>query len=393
MKTRMLPILLAIGTTLLRDELPSSPDMIVTNARIWTANPAQPVAEALAIRGDRIISVGTGAEIRRLAGPQTNVVDLHGKLVVPGFIDAGVNLIEGGMHLYQFHAGAARNPEELRARVREYAANLPNGRWIVATDWDDRNWSHNKPATREILDAVTGDHPAVIVTLDGRLALANTIALRLANITKAAGLPPDGGLYRDNKGEPTGLLIGSAIGLVERVIPPPCVGEVEDFLRLAMRHAAENGITSVQDQTPSPQYARIWRELARQGELTLRITRQATLTARTQEAEPAFRSGWDLGSLDPLGRIYAAVTSPAGALSVDAALRAYTFGGAWVAAEDGEKGTLETGKLADLVVLSDDILAQPCDRIRAARVIRTIVGGRVVYDRATGYQAVAVSSI
>ncbi len=391
MKRTAIALLLATGTALLTAATPSPPDLILTDAKIWTANPHQPVAEAVATQGERIIAIGRSAEILALAGPRTRVLSLKGKLVTPGFIDAAVQLIEGGMHLYQFHVGAAKNPVELRARVRDYAATLAPGRWIIATDWDDRNWPQKKQPTHETLDDITGDHPTVIVTLDGRLAVANALALRLAGIAKGLALPPDSGLYRDNKGEPTGLLIGSAIQLVERVIPPPCPEEVEDFVRAALRHAAENGLTGALDLTAATQYARTYRKLAEQGELTLRVTRQMTLKPRAGAAVPAFASGWDIAPLDPLRRIQAALTGRK--MNVEDALRAYTYGGAWAVGEDTEKGTLEPGKLADFVVLSEDILNLPADRIAAAQVLRTIVGGHVVYDRSTGYQPNPAPSI
>lgn len=527
------------------------PDLILTNGKIWTSNPAQPVVEALASRADRIVAAGTKAEIMSLAGPQTQVLDLHGKLLVPGFIDAGVHLIEGGMHLYQAHVGPARNAEELRRRVRSLAAGLPDGRWLVSTDWDDSNWPRNAQPTREILDAVTGSHPAVIVTVDGRMALANTLALRLASLTGKPGPSGDGGLYLDAHGEPTGLLIGAWIQLVERVIPAPCPEEVEDFVRLAIRHAAENGVTSVQDQSLLPYYGQIYRKLAAQGELSLRISKYESLVAwnapviapapgprgvlgfadgtlalstalffgnyadqpaaglahaqmtpegkmrqrildadqaghqvaihavgdkaahqildffeaatvrngeydrrfrldearfltpadvtrmgrlgvvasvqpwrdiadegrwtearvghdRSSRAAPyrslldagavlAFSSGWGAAPLNPLLGVYAAVTRraldsrnsepwlPEQRITVEEAMRACSAGPAWGAFEDKDKGSLEPGKLADFAVLSDDVFTLQPDRLRDVKVMLTIVGGRVIFDRAIGY--------
>jgi predicted amidohydrolase YtcJ len=246
-------------------------DLVLVNGKIWTVDPANPRAEAVASIGSRIVAVGTNAEIKPWIGRATKVVDLHGRLVVPGFNDAHVHFLTGGQHLAGVKLRDARSQGEFRDRIRDFAAKLPKGRWITGGDWDHENWSPAALPTRELIDSVTQDHPVFVNRLDGHMSLANSQALKLAGITRATPDPPGGTIVHDSAGEPTGILKDAAMGAVERVIPPPTPDQMADAIRAAMRYAAENGVTSVQDMSAAPDVLAVYQKLLADGELTVRI--------------------------------------------------------------------------------------------------------------------------
>ena len=242
-------------------------DLVLTNGKIWTVSTAQPQAEAVACIGSRIAAVGSSAEIRKWTGTQTRVIDLHGKLVVPGFNDAHVHFYAGGQHLASVQLRDAPSETEFRRRIADYAAKLPGKRWILGGDWDHENWSPARLPTRQLIDDVTADHPVFINRLDGHMSLANTLALKMAGVTRDTPDPPGGTIVRDARGEPTGIVKDAAIALVERVIPAPAEEEIAGALRAAMRYAAENGVTSVQDMSASPDILRVYHNLLKSGQL------------------------------------------------------------------------------------------------------------------------------
>ena len=148
--------------------------LALVNGRVWTGNASQPEAEAVAIAGDRIVAVGTTADIRARAGA-SEVLDLGGQFVVPGFIDSHVHFIEGGFRLTSVQLRDAKTRDEFVSRIKAYAATVPAGTWIVGGDWDHTLWGGELPQ-RDWIDTVTPDHPVWINRLDGHMALANTAA-------------------------------------------------------------------------------------------------------------------------------------------------------------------------------------------------------------------------
>jgi hypothetical protein len=230
---------------------PSNPaqsaTVIYTNARIWTGNEAQPWAEGLAVQDSLLLAVGTDADVRRLQGPETDVVDLQGHLVVPGFIDNHVHFLSGGFQLAGVDLRAATTPRDFIRRLGDFAATRPPGRWITGGDWDHEAWGGELPR-RDWIDSVTTGHPVFVSRLDGHMALANTQALALAGITGATPDPPGGEIVRDPQtGEPTGILKDEAMGLVFAVIPEPSAQEYDEALDRAMQHALSLGVTQVHD--------------------------------------------------------------------------------------------------------------------------------------------------
>jgi hypothetical protein len=529
--------------------------LVLLNGKIWTVNEAQPRAEAVACLGNRIVAVGSNGEIRKWIGPGTETIDLGGKLVVPGFNDAHVHFFSGGENLAGVQLREAKSEDEFRARIAQFAAKQPAGRWITGGDWDHENWTPARLPTRQSIDAVTAGHPVFVSRLDGHMALANSQALQLAGITRDTPDPPGGTIVRDAAGEPTGVLKDAAMGPLVRAIPAPSEDQIADAVRAAMRYAAENGVTSVQDMSAAPEILRVYQKLLARGELTVRISGHQPLATwerlasvglhadfggeklhigalkgfadgslgsttalffepyldapntsglansqmipeskmqgrildadraglqiavhaigdkanhivlgmyeeakrqngardrrfRIEHAQHlrmediprfgklhviasmqpyhciddgrwaekrigperakgtyafralldsgavlAFGSDWDVAPMQPLMGIYAAATRrtldgkhpdgwvPEQKITVAEAIRAYTMGSAYASFDEKIKGSIEPGKLADMVVVSDDILSIPAVGIEKTRVETTVFDGKVVYHR------------
>lgn len=530
-------------------------DLIVTNAKIWTVDRKQPIAEAVAVMGERIIAVGSRADIDALRGPNTNVVDAGGKLLLPGFNDAHVHFVDGGIQLDAVQLNDATSPEEFARRVAEQVKKTAKGEWVLGGDWDETKWTPAKLPTKELIDPFTPEVPVFVSRYDGHMSLANSVALHLAGITAQTPDPPGGVIVRDAQGNPTGALKDAAIDLMDKVIPPLTHERRLNAARRALAYAASLGVTSVQHMNPEYADIAVYSELLRRGELTTRIyaaplitegvddqvkigiTRafggpylrigavkayaDGSLGSRTAyffepysdqpenhgllgaEMQPltlmrermlkadaagvqicthaigdqaismvldlfygvvrtnrgaehrfriehaqhvaekdfdrfaqldviasvqpyhaiddgrwaearighdrasrtyafrtflnhgvhlAFGTDWDVAPLNPLLTVYAAVTRatldgknpngwfPEQKLSVAEAVEAYTMGSAYAEYQDKEKGSISPGKLADMVILSDDIFAIEPARIREVKVLKTFVGGKIVWD-------------
>ena len=246
-------------------------DLIITHAKIWTVDKALPVAEAVAVLGDRIVAVGSSTDVDAWRGPHTNVVDAVGKLLLPGFNDAHVHFVSGGMQLTNVQLNDASTPAEFARRIGERAKITPKGEWITGGNWDETKWNPPDMPTKELIDAVTPDTPVFVSRYDGHMGLANSVALRLAGITAKTPDPPGGTVVRDAKGNPTGALKDAATAYVERVIPPLTHEERLQIVKRALAYAASVGVTSVQHMVASYDDIAVYSELLRRGELTTRI--------------------------------------------------------------------------------------------------------------------------
>jgi predicted amidohydrolase YtcJ len=538
--------------------------LILLNGKIWTENPAQPQAEAIALSGGRVAAVGTSAEIRRLAGPDSQVIDLKGRRVVPGFNDAHVHFLSGGSALSGVQLTDAGSPAELRRRMADYAGKLPRGAWIRDGNWDETLWTPAALPTHQLIDDVTRDNPVMVWRVDGHAVLVNAVAMKLAGIDRSTRDVAGGEIVRDSVGNPTGVLRDQATGLVERIVPPLSATELDAAMVAALHEAARHGVTSVQNLVDAPTdqetatKLREFQKFARAGLLSVRIydagalrdwknfadvgieagfgepllrtgnmkgfadgslgSETAWMSApyaddarnhglasgdlvdpvamyrfvqgadraglqvsihaigdraihevidlmeRVEKedgpadrrfriehvqhlgradlprlaplgiiasmqpyhaiddgrfaqvrlgAEPlqlsyawrslldsgvvlAFGSDWPVAPLDPLMGIYAAATrrtldgkNPQGwiaaqRITVAEAVHAYTVGSAFAEHQEGSKGSLELGKLADLVVLSADIFAIPPGEIAKVRVHMTVFNGSVIYRESAG---------
>jgi predicted amidohydrolase YtcJ len=530
-------------------------DLVLVNGKIWTVNDKQAEIEAVAVLGNRIAAIGSTEEIRKWIGANTRVIDLQGKRVTPGFNDSHVHFLDGGMGLASVQLRDARTPEEFRDRIRDFAAKLPKGRWILNGNWDHENWTPPALPTRRLIDAVTPDNPVFINRLDGHMCLANSLALKLAGVTRQTPDPPGGAIVRDAGGEPTGVLKDAAMNYVYKVIPSPSEEVMAEAIRAALAYAAENGVTSVQDMSASPEVFGVYQKLLANGEMTVRVYgiqplsewgRLARVGVRAwfgndklkvgglkgfadgslgsttalffepyldapktsglpsdemfpegkmldnildadraglqvavhaigdkanktildvfaevekrngardrrlriehaQHLRPeeikrfgaerviasmqpyhaiddgrwaenrigpnrakgtyafrsllvagatlAFGSDWFVAPMEPLMGIYAAVTRrtfdgkrpqgwvPEQKITVAEAVRAFTMGSAYASGDEKVKGSIEVGKLADLVVLSADIFKSDPVEIEKAKVVMTIFDGKVIYER------------
>lgn len=548
--------LFAAGTT----ESKPTADLLITNAKVWTVDAGHPQAQAVAVIGERIVAVGSTQEIEAWRGPKTLVIDAGGKLLLPGFNDAHVHFIEAGAQLEAVPLNDATSAQEFARRVAGQAKATPKGEWILNGGWDETKWNPPQLPTKNLIDPFTPDNPALIYRYDGHMALANSIALRMAGITSQTPDPPGGVIVRDANRNPTGALKDAARELVLKVIPPVTHEQRLKSARRAFADAASLGVTSIQEmndeETDSFDDIKVYSELLQRGELTARVYvapgipdwsvqakagiqhafgspylrigavkafADGSLGSRTayffepyrdspnnfgllhREMQPlsrmqdwmmqsdaaglqicthaigdravstvldlygevvkahgdsdrrlriehaqhvaakdfnrfaqlhviasmqpyqaiddgrwaearighdrasrtyafrtflnhgvrlAFGTDWPVVPLNPILGVYAAVTRatldgkypggwfPEQKLTVAEAVEAYTMGSAYAEFQEKEKGSITVGKLADMVLLSEDIFSIDPMKIKDVRVVKTIVGGKAVWDAA-----------
>jgi predicted amidohydrolase YtcJ len=268
--------LLLVGSGLAADPRPTA-DVLFVNGKVWTVNPAQPEAEAVAVWRDRILAVGKTEDIKGLAGPKTRVIDLKGRRVVPGFFDSHVHLLGSGLRLAEVALKDARDEAEFGKRLREFDQKLPRDRWLLGGEWDhDRTFGGQLPSA-ELIDKYVPDRPVFLRRYDGHMGVVNTRVLKMAGITAKTADPSGGVIYRKpGTQEPTGVLRDNAMGLVESLIPPSSEAEIIEAVRAALEEARQAGVTSVQDMDGSGAGSRrtlfrAYQQLARDGKLTVRI--------------------------------------------------------------------------------------------------------------------------
>lgn len=247
------------------------PDTIYLNGRLLTMDPGCPTGEALAVRGDRLVAVGSNAAVEALAGRKTQRVDLHGRFVIPGFHDAHTHQLAAGRGQLGLDLSAARTLEEFQQKIKKYAATQAPGEWILGMRWDHTLWPGQKFPTRQDLDPFTGDHPAFLERLDVHAVVANTLALRGAGVTAATPAPPGGQIGKDADGQPNGLFFEGAKSLISRHIPPASPARRRHALTLAMQDALAHGVTSVQDYSDWNTFL-IYEQMERDGDLHFRVT-------------------------------------------------------------------------------------------------------------------------
>jgi predicted amidohydrolase YtcJ len=526
-------------------------DLVVTNANVRTMDAKRTVAKSIAVLNGKIIAIGSDADTKPLIGPKTRVIDAGGKLILPGFNDAHVHFLGTGEQLSSVDLRDAKTPEEFVQRIKDFAAKLPKGRWVLGGQWDHENWTPNNLPTAALIDAATPDNPVFISRLDGHMSLANSLAMRHAGVDKNVKDVAGGEIVRDAAGNPTGIFKDAAKIYVGKVIPKPSFEQQLEAAQAATDHAASLGVTSIQDMAAGTNVG-AYQELLRRGTLktrvygcsplndykrwektgvraafgdamlrvgclkgyadgslgsttawffdpyldapsstglamadvttTMRQTIQdadkaglqvrihaigdranATILDHFQSVETAngvkerrftiehaqhlrqedikrfgklkvvasmhplhiiddgrwagnrldekrlkgtyaFRTLLDTGavlafgsdspvaSLNPLWGIYAAVTRrtlddknpngwiPEQKITVDEAVRGFTFGSAYGEFQENVKGTLEVGKLADFVIVSDDIFTIDPVKIANAKVLTTVVEGKVVFE-------------
>jgi predicted amidohydrolase YtcJ len=530
-------------------------DLIITNAKVWTVDKSLPTAQAVAVLADRIVAVGSAADIEAWRGSRTKVIDAHGKLLVPGFNDAHVHFVSGGMQLDNVQLNDASTPQEFARRIADRAKKAAEGEWILGGNWDETKWNPAALPTKELIDSATPDTPVFVTRYDGHMGLANSLALRLAGVAANTPDPPGGTIVRDANGNPTGALKDAATDYVYKVVPPLSHDQRLKIIRKAMTHAASLGVTSVQHMNPDYADIAAYAELLDRGEMITRVYAAPLITQvddltkigirrafggpylrigalkayadgslgsatayffepftnqpnnrgllsdemhpislmrdrmmaadtaglqlcthaigdqaisiildlyseiekahgeqdrrfRIEHAQHmaakdfdrfaqlhviasvqpyhaiddgrfaesrigrdrssrtyAFRTfldhgvrlalgtDWEVAPLDPMQTLYAAVTRatldgknpngwfPEQKLTIAEAVEAYTLGSAYAEFQDQQKGSISPGKLADMVLLSDDLFTIRPEEIRNVKVLKTFVGGKIVWER------------
>ncbi len=278
-------VLLLVVAPLAAGAQPTAADMILVNGKVYTVDQDKLWVEAVAIKGERILAVGTNEEIRRTKGSQTREIDLGGAFVSPGFNDGHVHIDSTGRLLVGVNLLDVHVPDLFTERIQGAAERLPKGAWITRGSWGAyEQWemgSAGETATgepakgpftpdRNLIDAITPDHPVLISKFNRSEYLANGLALRLAGISAETPSPPDGEIVKDSSGRVTGLLRGTAVDMIQKVIAPISFETRLVYNRAVLKEARESGITTIQDLSSGEQ-VQSYQELRNRGELTCRI--------------------------------------------------------------------------------------------------------------------------
>lgn len=247
-------------------------DIALLGGKVWTGRSSSPEAQALAIQGDRILAVGSTEEVSRLCGPSTRRMWLRGRLVVPGFHDSHLHFATGCLRLSEVYLKDAPDEAEFGRRLREFDERLPPDRWVTGGLWDhDLTFGGALPTARTV-DRHVPNRPVLLRRYDGHMALANSLALKMAGLTKDTPDPPGGRIVRDPRtGQPTGVLQDNATEPVQKLIPPPEADDVAHAMPTGLQEAARLGITSVHDMLGDPGLSvETYGRLATRGDLTVR---------------------------------------------------------------------------------------------------------------------------
>lgn len=244
-------------------------DKIIINAAVWTGNEESPRAQAMAISGDTILAVGSYEKIQKFITGKTEIIDVKGAFVTPGFIDTHVHLMMGGNALLSVELRDAKSKEEFIQRIQTYTQTLKSDKWILEGNWDHTLWGGELP-NKEWIDSFTKENPVAVYHLDGHMILANSAALKIAGITKETPDVAGGEIIRNIDGSPTGILKGNNMNAVLNKIPVMSLQEKKHALRTATSYLVSNGVTSVHDVDSLGTYTAA-KELMGSGELAIRI--------------------------------------------------------------------------------------------------------------------------
>ena len=265
-------------------------DLVLINGVIYTNDQGRSRVEALAVRGERIIATGTRQEIQHWVGPNTKVMDLKGRFVVPGFNDAHIHLANGGQAKLAVDLTGAKSLQEFQQRIRARLKDNKPGQWMTGRGWDHTLWPVRQFPNKRDLDAVSKEHPMIFTRVDGHVGIANSKALEIAGITRDTPDPQGGEIERDSSGEPTGMLKERAQGLVRSRVPSLTPGQRRRGLELALAEAAEHGITSVHDNSGWDDFL-LFEQFKKEGKLTLRVTEWLPFTAPLSQLEQMRQRG------------------------------------------------------------------------------------------------------
>jgi predicted amidohydrolase YtcJ len=262
-------------------------DVIFINGDIYTGfipskqpwsehiGPEEPAPQirfsAIAVTEGKVSWLGSSKEVSAHRGKDTQVIDLGGHFVMPGFNDAHVHLGSGGFEKLNVNLVGSKSLDDMKQRIAARVKTAAPGEWIIGRGWDHTLWAEQKTPTREDIDSVTNGHPAIFNRVDGHIAIANSAALKAAGVTAQSPDPHGGKIDRDDKGEPTGILRETAMEAVFRKIPPPSAAQRRKAAELALQEAARWGITSAQDNSDWEDFL-MYQQMEKEGKLTLRIS-------------------------------------------------------------------------------------------------------------------------
>jgi len=290
----------------LAQESPTAADTLVVNARIYTVNSQQPWAEAVAIRGDKIVAVGRTNELNAYRGASTKLIDAGGRLVLPGFVDCHIHFMDGSLGLTQVDLNDAKTIPEIQKRVKDYAAAHPEKPWITGMGWTYPTFGPSALPDKRILDEVVPDRPVYLVAFDGHSSWANSKALEMAGITRKTPDPPNGKIVRDQNGEATGALKESGGDLVAKLVPQPTREERLAALRLGIHEANKYGLVRVHSAGGDFEWLDLYDQLRRDGPLSLRFYIAYFLDppkltpselAKIEQARRAYHDDWISGGV------------------------------------------------------------------------------------------------
>ena len=295
MATRLTTILVAVivGATFVaglivgaqRDDASGPVDLIIVNGKVYPGGGAD-LQEAVAVRGNQILRVGSNREVKRLRRAQTVVLDAHGATVLPGLNDTRVQLMSGALTLQHLNLSPVKTAGDLETEIRHYAEDKPSTSWLVGRNGDEDLLAAANAPARNVLDNAVPDRPVLVTNEAGSIAWANSRALALAGITRKTRNPKSGIVVKDRRtGEPTGVLTEAAVDLVSRLIPEPTREEKLAALKAAIVEANRLGITSVHSVSPTPDELRLLDEIRKDGELGLRVYASIAVSPAISEAD------------------------------------------------------------------------------------------------------------
>lgn len=276
---------------------PKPADIVLKNGNVYTVNAKQPHADAIAIKGDRIVFVGSNADAQNYVGQATRVIDLHGKTVVPGFTDAHCHLIGIGQREMTLNLEGITSLQEFLAKVKARVDQAKPGEWVTGRGWIETFWQPPVFPTREDLDSVAPNNPVYLVRADGHGAVANSAALKIGGVTKDSKDPFGGQIIRNKEtGEAAGMLLDNAQAFVSRHIPSRTEGSTEQAVILGVKRSIELGWTQVQDAGGSYADVDVFKKLYTDGKIKLRIYK--AVYGPGPEAQRLFKEGPIIGAFD-----------------------------------------------------------------------------------------------
>jgi predicted amidohydrolase YtcJ len=268
--------LLSVGIlfsfTSCKEKLSPPADLVLLNGNIITVNEDQPEAEAVAIRGERIVKVGDNEEVKKLVGEGTKVIDLGGKTVVPGLIDAHLHFMSYGNTKRMLDLVGTESKKDIQKLVADKVKSVSRGKWIMGRGWDQNDWPERERRfpSRYDLDKVARRNPVVLTRIDGHAYWVNSVVIKMAGITKNTPDPPGGKILRDEKGEPTGVFVDAAMGLVNSFVPRLTYEDRREDALIAMKECLSLGLTSIHDPGVGLEEIKVYKDLIDSGEFDFR---------------------------------------------------------------------------------------------------------------------------